>query len=297
MGTSNYNIDQLAHKIAETLISKLKKLQKSQEIRIFFDFDNIPDEDLDWNYRDLTKKEFGGGFGDRFMLFEGTLIQSEKEPKTTLSPDETRQTIKFQFGLEDWQIKEKIGKNEITIMVLYPEIFRNSELIIDGMKACGWSIGYRTQLKRGPMIWNVLEFEPIFQEMISDTERDKHRFLYHWTPYYNLPSIMKYGLVPKSENAIFSYPNRIHFFTEIENTSRAMAIGKQLFLTNSSPRNNGKYVALAIDLTKAPYFPLYKDPRYETGLYGKDTVPPSSIKPVFGFDFENNKEFNVNHPW
>lgn len=288
-----FDIGQLVDKITETVISKLKERQKSQEIKQFFDFDNIADEDLEWNYRDLTKKEFGGGFGDRFMLFEGNLIQSEKEPKTTLSPDETRQTIKSQFGLEDWQIKEKMGKNEITIMVLYPEIFRNSELIIDGMKSCGWSMGYRTQMKRGPMIWNILEFEPMFQDMISDIERDRHHFLYHWTPYYNLPFIMKYGLIPKSENAIFSYPNRIHFFTEIENKSRVMAIGKQLFLTNSSPRNKGKYVVLAIDLAKASYFPLYKDPRYETGLYGKDKVPPSAIKPVFGFDFENNKEFNV----
>lgn len=254
-------------------------------------FNSIPINDLRQQYYDLNLFKNVGGFGDRFMLTAEGILKEENS--TTLSPDETKSTLCKQFGLKDWQIKEIKGSNGITLMALFPKLGENKELIVDAMAACGWSIGTSEIIEKNDMLWNAMTFEPMQQDMISDTIRFQHRYLYHWTPLANYQNIIANGLEPRSENDIFHYAPRVHFLTDITNIIKVLSIGDMLYMAGKNHPNNGKYILLSIDLLKVPNLKLYYDPRMEGSVYAKETVPSSAISPVIGFDFANNSPFSL----
>lgn len=274
----------------------IKELLSEQSKKVIdFDlkkyFNSIPINDLRQQYYDLNIFKNVGGFGDRFMLTDEGILKEENS--TTLSPDETKSTLCKQFGFKDWQIQEVKGSNGITLMALFPKLGENKELIVDAMAACGWSIGTSQIIEKNDMLWNAMTFEPMQQDMISDTIRFQHRYLYHWTPLANYQNIMANGLEPRSENDIFHYSPRVHFLTDITNIIKVLSIGDMLYSAGKNHPNNGKYILLSIDLLKVPNLKLYYDPRLEGGVYAKETVPSSAISPVIGFDFANKSPFSL----
>lgn len=274
----------------------IKELLSEQNTRISnFDlkkyFNSIPINDLKQQYYDLKIFKNVGGFGDRFMLTNDGVLKEENS--TTLSPYETKSTLCKQFGFKDWQIKEINGSNGITLMALFPKLEENEKLIVDAMAACGWSIGTSEIIEKNDMLWKAMTFEPMQQDMISDTIRFRYRYIYHWTPLANYQNIMAKGLEPRSENDIYHYTPRVHFLTDITNVLKVLSIGDMLYIANKKHQNNGKYILLSIDLLKVPDLKLYYDPRLEGGVYAKETVPSSAISPVIGFDFANKSPFSL----
>lgn len=253
--------------------------------------DKIPIEELRRQYYDFSIMKNIGGFGDRFRYGDENMVVEENV--TTLSPKETKGTMLHQFGLHDWQVREINGANGMTLILLIPNIGQNDNDVINGMRACGWSLGTSNSILKNGMTWKEMTFEPMQQDMISDTLRSHHRYLYHWTLLGNYGDIMATGLEPRSENCLFIYSERVHFLTDIRNTVRTLSIGQQLCNANNSPKNNGKYILLSIDLSKVPDADFYYDPRLEGGVYSKDTIPSSAISVVMGYDFKKNKPLEI----
>lgn len=253
--------------------------------------DTIPFDELRRQYYDFSIMRNVGGFGDRFRYGDENMVVEENV--TTLSPKETKDTMLHQFGLHDWQVREINGRNGLTLILVIPNIEQNDNDVINGMRACGWSVGTSNVLTKNGMTWKEMTFEPMQQDMISDTIRSHHRYLYHWTLLSNYGNIMVRGLQPRSENSLFMYPERVHFLTDTRNTIRTLSIGQQLCNANNSPKNNGKYILLSIDLSKVPDADFYYDPRLEGGVYSKDIIPPSAISVVMGYDFKNNQPLEI----
>lgn len=138
-----------------------------------------------------------------------------------------------------------------------------------------------------------MSFDTMFQKDVSDEAR-QYQYLYHWTPLYNLESIIKNSLIPCSENKLFDYPNRLHLIKGNTSQNEIFNIGRQLCATNKKRQNNGDYVLLSINLSQVPNnTEIYYDPRYEWGYYTKVQIPYSAIKPIFGYNFKTNTKFDI----
>lgn len=253
--------------------------------------DTIPFDELRRQYYDFSIMKGVGGFGDRFRYGDENMVVEENV--TTLSPKETKDTMLHQFGLHDWQVREINGRNGLTLILVIPNIEQNDNDVINGMRACGWSVGTSNVIERNGMSWREITFDPMQQDMISDILRSRCRFLYHWTPLYNYWHIMDKGLVPKSENSLFMYSERVHFLTDIKNGMRTLSIGQELCDANKLPKNNGKYILLSIDLMEVPDIGFYYDPRMEGGVYSKEAIPASAISPVMAYDFKKNEPIEL----
>lgn len=134
------------------------------------------------------------------------------------------------------------------------------------------------------MDWLQLQFEPVYQDDETDTLKSKG-FLYHITPEYNLESIKKNGIVPKSENNLFNYPDRIYLVKADTNAIELENLIKQLWQHNKNSSNNGEYCVLKINTRKLPEkIKLCLDPNYELGCWTNDVIPSECIDGVFEYN-------------
>ena len=258
-------------------------------IRIF-NLNDIPIDEIRYQYRDLSFTVSSSGYGGRFMGNNGQIIN--EDINSTLSIDETKNEIQSKFKFKDWQFTTQMGANGIELIVLYPGIFKNTSLIKSAMEACGWSVSTKGWAVFNHMLWRAISFDPMFQDDIYN-EALKHNFLYHWTPLYNYEQIMKEGLKPRSENKLFDYPDRLHLLKGNTPQDEILKIGNLLYQNNKNKKNNGQYVLLQIKVSMLNNVEIFYDPRYEWGYYVKNNIPSNIIKPLFGFDFKNSEIIKV----
>ena len=162
-----------------------------------------------------------------------------KEDATATMPvDETRKEISSKFNFKDWQFATRKPANGIELAILYPGIFRNSKHIIQAMSACGWTFSRKNYIVHNNMLWKAMSFDPMFQDDIS-SEAKGYKHLFHWTPLYNYANIMKEGLKPKSQNAVYKYPDRVHLMKGNIPANALFSLGRQLFARNQGKNNNG----------------------------------------------------------
>jgi len=258
------------------------------EINYIFDLDELLDDEKALKYYDkfplrfLSAKVFGGPF----MLNEGKIELLEKTPSRTYSIEEVTKVGRSLLGLEPGWIKTLIAANKIETCVLILDKFDNVNFIIEGMKAFGWTFSYDETTIMDQHVFKSLHFDPMFQDVVNE-EIKKCSLLKHWTPFYNFNSIMQNGLIPKSNNFIFSYPPKIHLIKGTADNYEIMNIGEQLCLANKDPRNNRHYVLLNINakdlLDKIDFF---YDPRYEWGYYTKQPIDKQYITKNMNYHFE-----------
>lgn len=284
--------DDLGELIVESIkeyFDKRKTHISGDEMWKMFDFEKIPLQKLKNAYVDLTLFSNIGGFGDSFQFWDNQIEIVQESITNTIAPDSTKSAMIRQLGLQEWQIKEVRGANDVTIMILYAEINRNTDIIIKGMEACGWTFGTRNTKVIEGMKWCVMSFEPMFQDIVTKNVLEKYNSLYHWTPQYNLETILNNGLEPRSENQRFSYPNRLHFIKGSVNITDIINLGRQLYAANKNPKNNGDYILLSVDLKNFPLsVPIYYDPRYEGGLYTTEPISAKLLKAVYEYNFKTN---------
>lgn len=268
-----------------------KKNQNVINIEKLFNFDRIPEKELEEQYIDLSFIVSSSGYGGLFMSVNGRILK--EEAISTLSIENTKEVIKLKFNLKDWQFATQQGTNSIQLMVLYPNISQNTKLIKDAMLACGWSFSVKSYIKENNMIYHAMTFEPMFQNDIS-TEARQCRYLFHWTPKYNLESIIQNGLLPRSENKLFKHSNRIYLIKGGATQNEIFYLGRHLCSLNKNKKNNGEYILLSVDLTKiSKETEIYYDPRYQWGYYLKVPIEPNAIKPIFGINFKTNAEISI----
>jgi len=259
------------------------------EINYIFDLDELLDNGKSLKYYDkfplrfLSAKVFGGPF----MLNENLHIElNESQPTRTYSIEEVTKIGRPLLGLEPGWIKTLIAANKIETCVLTLDKFDNVNFIIEGMKAFGWTFSYDETLIMGQHIFKSLHFDPMFQDVVNE-EIKNCSLLKHWTPLYNFNSIMQNGLIPKSNNFIFSYPPKIHLIKGTADNYQIMNIGKQLCFSNKDTRNDKNYVLLNVNakelLDKIDFF---YDPRYDWGYYTKQPIDKQYISKNMNYHFE-----------
>lgn len=251
----------------------------------YFDLDAIPIENLKSQYYDLNTFKINFGFGDKIMFNGGEVITEEAESTTPI--EEMKDIIKKKFHFRDWQFAVENGDNNIKLIVLYPGILRNSNIIKKTMESYGWYPSTSGFAYKGFMIWKVISFDPMFQDTITD-EAKQGGVLYHWSPSYNYENIMLNGLMPKSENNKFDYPERLHLLKSNIPYKEMFEIGYNLYKINKDKRNNGEYILFSINVSNLPNnIDFFYDPRYEYGYYTKQSILPQYITPKITYDFKN----------
>jgi len=214
----------------------------------------------------------------------------------TISLKSVRQRLIRQFGFEEWQVREHHETiNNIQTVDVYIDVTLNVDDILEFMKNCGWykstMYGPWTVEHKENKRYHLINFIPMHQKNIKN-EISTYDELYHWTPDYNLESILKHGLVPKSINEKHSYTPRVYLIKGDVTEYRKILLGWQLYGHNSNPKNDGNYTLLSIDIRQLENMALYYDPKYEFGIYVKKRIKANSIKAVghIVFDKESNFE-------
>lgn len=264
--------------IDEAVISILKKAfkpKKKFDLEKIFHLSQISKDEFDKQYRDYAFDGISNGYNGRFMVVNGGVLKEEAQE--TLPYEETKKEMINKYKLEDWQIMPHMESNNIQLISLVPNLGNNRDLLKDGMQNCGWYLGIEYPQVINNQQWLVMSFEPLFQEDVSKNFEGDIYF-YHWTPLYNLKSILTQGLVPKSENDIFSYPNRVHLIKPNVDFNEIMGIGERLCNANRDKRNDGKYALLKLSRKRFPEnIQIFYDPRYEGGCYVKQAIPSNAI--------------------
>ena len=250
------------------------------KINYIFDLDELLKNKKDLEFLNRTPLKLiasGAGFGGPFMINEGKIELLEKAPSRTYSIEEVTKLARPKLGLDHGWIKSMIFANNIETCVLTLDKFDNKDFIIEGMNTFGWSFAYEEKCEYDLYNLVVLHFDPMFQDVVNE-EIKNCSLLKHWMPFYNFNSIMQNGLIPKSNNFIFSYPPKIHLIKGIADNYQIMNIGEQLCLANKDPRNDKNYVLLNINakelLDKIDFF---YDPRYDWGYYTKQPIDKQYI--------------------
>lgn len=290
---SKEKLQEIIDKVLKEVMNEAseEKTISDADVERIFHFSQIPDKELERQYWDLSAMVSMSGFGGPFMGSDGKILK--EDAAYTMSIQETAEVMKQKFNLDDWQVGSQKGANGIEIMFLIPNFGDNIQLVNEGMEACGWSYSLYRKLKRGNMDWIILSYDPMFQENIA-SEAKEYEYLYHWTPEYRYSSIRKEGLYPRSENSDFKYPNRLHLLKGNLTKEQKIYIGQQLCRKNKNYKNSGRYILLRIDTKQIPETcEVFYDPRYQGGYYTKEPIPPTAIKPDFGYDFLKNYEFPV----
>lgn len=276
------------------IIEKIQKIlgvtdnMISQDVFEIFKLHNVSPEEFNEQYVDLIGEITLSGYGGNFMGTQGGGILCV-ESTTTLSVEDTKAQIQKKFRLKDWQFATSKGANGIELFVLIPSIFKNTRLIQKAMYACGWSLGTKELTRINNRRWWKMSFDPMFQENVI-SEIKKYTFLFHWTPQYNVESILKNGLQPRSENSAYQYPNRVHLLKPNITQYEALNIGQQLCSMNDNSKNNGEYVLLGISTKRlSDDMEIYYDPRYDGGYYTKTSIPPDAIQVLDTHTFYKTK--------
>ena len=139
-------------------------------------------------------------------------------------------------------------------------------------------IGYEFSRKYIDGIDIIYEFIPFKQDAISYDSPAMTRYIYHICPNKVKDKIMKYGLIPKSKNTLYSYTERIHFFTA--NTPKKELKFMCFQLSSNSENADGGYSLLTIDTHKIKNIDIYKDLTYEFGVYSNEPINKSAIVAV-----------------
>ena len=260
------------------------------------DLDNIPEDALNRQYKELHLAAMGAGYGNVF--FDGRKCEILKEDATYTMPyEDTIKELKRLYKLDDWQTKLHIesenGANKVQLVVVYADLYENKQLIKDTLHNCGWSLSLDYQVNKDGRKWNYMSFEPMFQDDVTE-DALSHMFLFHITPLYNKENIEKNGLEPRSENIYFKYPKRVHVLKGNITEDEVIRIGYQLYLNNTNVNNDGRYVFFAILTQLLPKdIKFFYDPRFEKGYYSKQNIPAECMRAIKIFDLKTKQTIDL----
>lgn len=138
-------------KIIKESISKLLNgtNNDSFDIESIFNLSKIPYEELKSQYADYSFFSQSSGFR---IVKEN--IDIEEQAKNA------KKEIQKIFNLKDWQVVIRQGENNVEVIVLFANIFKNSKLIKQEMKRLGFFPSLSKKIFKGFMLCNATKFEP-----------------------------------------------------------------------------------------------------------------------------------------
>ena len=207
----------------------------------------------------------------------------------TYPPQKTKDYVIRKYDLDDNQVQIQPIDNGIMttefICIIVPKSIDNNTIgsIKHDMKTCGYFLNRpQKQIENTPYIGLV--FEPKFSKDISDIVREKYKYLYHSAPKIYLESIKEKGLVPKSKNSLFLYPDRTFLMTGdwLTNTQVNALKNIQDVRSRNANRKNPKermeYILIKLQVSKLPPdIKLYCDPMTQDAIFTYDNIPPNAI--------------------
>ena len=202
---------------------------------------------------------------------------------STYDANKVKRIVCRKFGLDDSQFSiNPVFDNGTRVdmaVIMIPKSVSKSEKgeIKQFMNSCGYFENFN-EIVQGDKVF--LMFEPRFSKDIIDEIKSKYKRLYHATPTVYVEKILKKGLIPRSKNTLFFYPNRVYFMRgdNLNNTQINTFKNIQGERGRSKHYDNNEYTILSIDTSKLQdNIKFYVDPNVENGIMTYDNIPPSAI--------------------
>ncbi|MBR6517526.1 MAG: hypothetical protein IKT40_11900 [Bacilli bacterium] len=259
-------------KLKQILYEAVEKILKENGQDELFDVSTIDIETLKSIYIDLRLIPTSCSYGD--VLSDLPFIN---EAYNDIMPlDEAIKTMKNRYGLPDKTIFKVEKYNKVCIYIVNALIGVNDKLIENDMHKLGYFLGYRGRIQEVcGMRFQVLQFEPYSHIQDDNTEeiKSKYKYLFHWTPSYNIRSILETGLTPNHQNDKFSYPNRIYLMKGDVTDENMYKFGHLLCVHNKNEKNNGEYGLLKIDISTLDDNIRFRyDSNSEIGIYTEQGI-------------------------
>lgn len=277
------NIIRLTEKEFEDLIKGTlhESISRILSEELDFDFDNY------LNNHDFGPEEYDFSFNNQKFLDTGNHKICEGLLKS-YDLDRVKNAFCGKFNLpEEKFVIQKRENNENTVnicTVKLPHNTRKEEIgIYDKfMETCGYHRYVNPQYKNQE-VW--LGYEPHFSKVITPVIREKYKYLYHATPTVHLNKILQQGLVPRSKNGLFFYPDRIYCMGGRISKEESKALGNiKRERAKTKPHDDNSYTLISIDVSKLPAgIKFYADPMAPNAFFTHENIPPHIIKPIMTF--------------
>lgn len=262
--------DTQLRKIIRNVISKYVSAQEGTDnVRIDSEIPDITSNSPSFNNMEFIKHYLNEGL---IMSYSADSVNNILCREFNLSPNQV-------------QLEERSDNgNVVTLINVVLPINASNDVIgkiKHRMNSCGYfcptPIQYNKQFKIA-----ILLFEPKYSTDVSAEIKSKYKFLFHSTPKIYLQKILKVGIIPRSKNTLFMYPDRIYCMRGDNLTKEQLGILKNVqTVRNHSVQNNNKqneYVLLTIDVRKLPEtIKMYIDPMSPNAILTHDNIPPTSI--------------------
>lgn len=153
------------------------------------------------------------------------------------------------------------------------------------LDAYGYYLARECQYKDDKTLYDLIyEAKYDLEEMSEYVYETLHGLVFHVTKKKYLEKIMRYGLIPKSQNKGANYPDRI-YVSGYRGEYGFKHFAKSLSDMDPFKSNSDEWVVLAIDLTAHPLWPnsflrFFRDPNSpgKTSFYTVENIPPVCLR-------------------
>lgn len=204
-------------------------------------------------------------------------IKEDKEDGSSRPLGEVQNAMVDKYQFHDWQFIIRQGRNNIEVCLVIPLLGDNVQMVKKDMDKFGYFCSHEDEYRKENLVYLMMKFEPMYQDNVSNIIRE-YEFLYHATPTENIPQIMSQGITPKSQNNLFSYPERVFLIKGDVTEEGQNLIAQNLFRFSDRKETEIEYTILTIDVDSIPKnIPFYFDPNHEHGVFTNETIPSSCI--------------------
>jgi len=262
----------------------------------------LREEKLIKNFNFVFARRFGDVIGD---IFDGRIDEGLIK---SYPADKVENIVRRHLGLDNDNRKEylfrSIGENGgdvFSFLLPTKSQYRGAmETNIErAMNACGYYLANSfldkytiSELKGGtrekqenPIEFKILQYEKNFDDIVNVKQWS---YIYHITSKRHLENIRKIGLMPKSTNNAFNYPERVYFMKGSVQRSEAKKLADMLkYVKENNPnfnpllKNNNDYVLLQIDTSNLnDNMIFYNGQDFSSEIFTYSNIPPSAIKLV-----------------
>lgn len=221
---------------------------------------------------------------DKINLFKERLMTIDEGLIKTYPLDKSINFILKKYGLFKEQIQVQLFNNGITdveiITVFLPAAASKNALgeLKHDFKVCGYFPTNKPRRINDKYI--ALTFEPKFNVDVTTFVRENFQFLQHVTLEKYVNKIIKKGLIPKSNNSLLDYPDRIYLMVGDKLNFKQNAVISTVLKT----KEDSNYIVVKIDVTRIPAdVRFYADPMSIDAIFTHDNIPPDAIVDIKPF--------------
>lgn len=263
----------------EILVEKVvRRVLNEKFSNKLFDISHIDINDLKQIYRDLRLNPTLNSHTD-ILNRKNVLRESFGD---ILPPDEVVNKIIQRYHFPESTVFKMEASNYVSVYIIIADIGTNIEIVEEDMRRMGYFLGSVDEIQNvGNMSFRLLQFEPVSSKQEDKTIEVKNRYNYllHWTPQYELSSILRKGLIPSHKNNSAYFPPRIYLIKPDVGFNTLEQLGQGLSTKNTNPNNNGNYCLLKVDISNLnDDVKFFDDPNCIGGLYTGSPISAENIE-------------------